>query len=164
VFRWLKPVILALGHSSPGSESESDETTNFPCSSRAITPPVSPELPCIRVRGYSSDMDDDRPLDEHVKLINASYENSTFIDHDDDLISIAPSLLPRYTEQISVDNSLSFIDALVDSFSSYRELREANSDSEYEHILEKIKSEWYFVGASVRYATVPLALIYPPSW
>jgi hypothetical protein len=107
-------------------------------------------------------MDDDRPLDEHVKLINASYEN-TSIDHDDDLISIAPSLLPRYTEQISVDNSLSFIDALVDSFSSYRELREANSDSEYEHILEKIKSEWYFVGASVRYATVPLALIYPPS-
>jgi hypothetical protein len=121
-------------------------------------------LPGILIcRGYISDTDDDRPLDEHVRLTNASYENSTSIDNDDDLIYIAPSLLPRYTEQISVDNSLSLIDALVDSFSFYRELREANSDSEYEHILEKLKSEWYFVGASVRYATVLLALIYPPS-
>ncbi|KAJ8596562.1 hypothetical protein M405DRAFT_856328 [Rhizopogon salebrosus TDB-379] len=147
---YLSGDIMSLGDSSPGSESESDETTDFPCSNRPITPTVSPELPGILIcRGYISDTDDDRPLDEHVRLTNASYENSTSIDNDDDLIYIAPSLLPRYTEQISVDNSLSFINALVDSFSFYRELREANSDSEYEHILEKLKSEWYFVGASL---------------
>ncbi|KIK37333.1 hypothetical protein CY34DRAFT_92923, partial [Suillus luteus UH-Slu-Lm8-n1] len=46
--------------------------------------------------------------------------------------------------------SLSFIDALVDSFSSYSELRGACSDSEYARILEKLTSEWYFVEASVR--------------
>jgi hypothetical protein len=75
-------------------------------------------------------------------------------------VSLAPSLLPVYTEQISVDNSLSFIDALVDSFSSYSELRGARSDSEYERILEKLTSEWYFVGASVRDAiTILLVLI-----
>ncbi|KAJ8596561.1 hypothetical protein M405DRAFT_856326 [Rhizopogon salebrosus TDB-379] len=127
---YLSGDIMSLGDSSPGSESESDETTDFPCSNRPITPTVSPELPGILIcRGYISDTDDDRPLDEHVRLTNASYENSTSIDNDDDLIYIAPSLLPRYTEQISVDNSLSFIDALVDFFSFYRELREANSDS-----------------------------------
>jgi hypothetical protein len=75
-------------------------------------------------------------------------------------VSLAPSLLPVYTEQISVDNSLSFIDALVDSFSSYSELRGARSDFEYERILEKLTSEWYFVGASVRDAiTILLVLI-----
>ncbi|KAG1725260.1 uncharacterized protein EDB91DRAFT_1168896 [Suillus paluster] len=150
--------IMSSGRSSPTSESESDRTSNFPCSSRAITPPVSPESSGIRIRrGYISDTDDDRPLDEHVKLINDSYESSTFMDNVDlsavvltsDDVPIALSLLPRYTERISVDNSLSFIDALVDSFSSYRELREACSDSEYERVLEKLTSEWYFVGASL---------------
>lgn len=162
-------MILALGRSSLASESESDGTTDSPSSSPAMTTPVLPELPEIRIcRGYISDTDDDRPLDEHVKLINESYESSAFMSSDDlcaaglesNLLSIAPSFLPRYTEQISVDNSLSFIDALVDSFSSYRELREACSDSEYERILEKLKSEWYFVGASVRYATVLLPFTY----
>ncbi|OAX36532.1 hypothetical protein K503DRAFT_744218 [Rhizopogon vinicolor AM-OR11-026] len=150
--------IMSLGSSSLVSESESDGSTSFPCSSRAITPPVSPELSGIRTRrGYYSDTDDDRPLDEHVILINESYESSSFLNNDDfcfvgresSLVSIAPSLLPRYTEQISVDNSVSFIEALVDSFSCYRELREACSDSEYERILEKLNSEWYFVGASL---------------
>ena len=165
MFHWLK-----INISAPASESESDGTTNFPCSSSVITPPISPDSPGIRIRrGYSSGTDDERPLDEHVRLLNESYESSAFIDNDDlcvlglesNLVSIAPSFLPRYTEQISVDNSLSFIDAIVDSFSPYRELREACSDSEFERILEKLNSEWYFLGASVRYAIVPLALIYP---
>jgi len=165
VSHWLK-----IDISASASESESDETTNFPCSSSAITPPVSPDLPGIRIRrGYISDTDDDRPLDEHVRLLNETYESSAFVDNDNlcafglesNIFSVVPSLLPRYTEQISVDNSLSFIDAIVDSFSPYRELREACSDSEFERILEKLNSEWYFFGASVRYAIVPLALIHP---
>ncbi|KAG2101341.1 uncharacterized protein F5147DRAFT_709205 [Suillus discolor] len=149
--------IKSLGRSSPTfeSESESDGTCNFSCSSRAITPPVPPEFSDIRIRrGYTSDTDDDRPLDEHVKCINDSYDSFSFTDNTNssavvDIVPLAPSLLPSYTEQISVDNSLSFIDALVDSFSSYAELREACSDSEYERILEKLTSEWYFVGASL---------------
>lgn len=149
--------IKSLGRSSPTfeSESESDGTRNSPCSSRAITPPVPPEFSGIRIRrGYTSDTDDDRPLDEHVKCINDSYDSFSFTDNTNlsavvDVVPLAPSLLPSYTEQISVDNSLSFIDSLVDSFSSYAELREACSDSEYERILEKLTSEWYFVGASL---------------
>ncbi|KAG1844315.1 hypothetical protein DFJ58DRAFT_802764, partial [Suillus subalutaceus] len=132
----------SLGRSSPSLESESDRTSNFSCSSRAITPPVPPELSGIRIRrGYTSDTDDDRPLDEHTMP-----DSSAVVD----VVSLAPSLLPSYTEQISVDNSLTFIDTLVDSFSPYSELREACSDSQYERILEKLTSEWYFVGASVR--------------
>ncbi|KAG1806104.1 uncharacterized protein BJ212DRAFT_1389562 [Suillus subaureus] len=147
--------IKSLGRSSPRFESGSDRTSNFSCSSRAITPPVLPELSGIRIRrGYTSDIDDDRPLDEHVKRINDSYDSYAFTDNADsstmvDVVPLAPSLLPSYTEQISVDNSLTFIDALVDSFSSYAELREARNDSEYERILEKLTSEWYFVGASL---------------
>lgn len=147
--------IKSLGRSSPRFESESDRTSNFSCSSRAMTPPVLPELSGIRIRrGYTSDIDDDRPLDEHVKRINDSYDSYAFTDNADsstmvDVVPLAPSLLPSYTEQISVDNSLTFIDALVDSFSSYAELREARNDSEYECILEKLTSEWYFVGASL---------------
>jgi hypothetical protein len=162
----LTTVISALGRSSPAFESESDRTSNFSCSSRAVTPPVPPELSGIRIRrGYTSDTDDDRPLDEHVKRLNASYDSYAFTDNSDlsavaNVVPLAPSLLPIHTEQISVDNSLSFIDALVDSFSSYSELREARSDSEYERILQKLTSEWYFVGASVRDAiTALLALI-----
>lgn len=155
---WLTAVISALGRSSPTfeSEPESDGTCNFSCSSRAITPPVPPEFSGIRIRrGYASDTDDDRPLDEHVKRINDSYDSFSFTDNTNltavvNVVPLAPSLLPSYTEQISVDNSLSFIDSLVDSFSSYAELREARSDSEYERILEKLTSEWYYVGASVR--------------
>ncbi|KAG2747055.1 hypothetical protein P692DRAFT_20570693 [Suillus brevipes Sb2] len=147
--------IKSFGCSSPTFESESDRTSEFSCSSRAVTPPVPPELSGIRIRrGYTSDTDDDRPLDEHVKRINDSYDSFALIDNADlsvvaNVVSLAPSLLPVYTEQISVDNSLSFIDALVDSFSSYSELRGARSDSEYERILEKLTSEWYFVGASL---------------
>ncbi|KAG1751903.1 hypothetical protein EDB19DRAFT_1674466 [Suillus lakei] len=116
---------------------------------------IPPEFSGIRIhRGYTSGTDDDLPLDEHVKLINGSYDSSAFTDNADlsavaNVVSLAPSLLPRYTEQISVDNSLSFIDALVNSFSSYSELREACSDSGYGRVLEKLMSEWYFVGASL---------------
>ncbi|KAG2338896.1 hypothetical protein BDR05DRAFT_992331 [Suillus weaverae] len=154
---WLTTVIPALGRSSPTSESEleSDRTMSFSCSSRAITPPEPPEFSGIRIRrGYTSDTDDDRPLDEHVKRINDSYDSYASTDNADlsavvNVVPLAPSLLPRYTEQLSVDNSLSFIEALVDSFSSYSSLREACNDSEYERILGKLTSEWYFVGASL---------------
>jgi len=164
--RYLTTVISALGRSSPMFESGSDSTSNLSCSSRAATPQIPPELAGIRIRrGYTSDTDDDRSLDEHVKHINDSYDSCTFTDDADssavvNVVSLAPSLLPSYTEQISVDSSLSFIDALVDSFSPYSELREATKDSEYERILEKLTSEWYFVGASVRDAiSILLALI-----
>ncbi|KAG1767438.1 hypothetical protein EDD22DRAFT_875865 [Suillus occidentalis] len=121
--------IKSFGCSSPTFESESDGTSEFSYSR------------------YTSDTDDDRPLDEHVKQLNDSYDSFAFTDNPDlsvvaNVVSLAPSLLPIYTEQISVDNSLSLIDALVDSFSSYSELRGARSDSEYERILEKLTSEW----------------------
>ncbi|KAG2148700.1 uncharacterized protein EDB93DRAFT_1144346 [Suillus bovinus] len=152
--------VKSLGRSSPTFESESDTISNFSSPSRAVTPPVPLEFSDIHIhRGYTSDTDDDRPLDEHVKRINDSYDSFAFTDNADsstlvDVVPFAPSLLPSYTEQISVDDSLSLIDALVDSFSVYSELREACSDSEYERILEKLRSEWYYVGASVLDAAV----------
>ncbi|KAG1738035.1 hypothetical protein EDB19DRAFT_1895734 [Suillus lakei] len=135
-----------VSHDSLTLEDQYDD--NMMCKS-GLT--ISPEFSGIRLhRGYTSDTDDDCPLDEHVKLINDSYDSSAFTYNADssavvNVVLLAPSLLPKYTEQISMDNSLSFIDALVNSFSSYSELREACSDSEYERVLEKLTSEWYFV-------------------
>ncbi|KAG2348100.1 hypothetical protein BDR05DRAFT_996388 [Suillus weaverae] len=115
--------------------------------------PEPPEFSGIHIcQEYTSDTDDDCPLDKHIKCIDDSYNSYASTDNADlsavvNAVSLAPSLLPRYTEQLSVDISLSFIDTLVDSFLSYSPLREACNDSEYKHVLEKLTSEWYYVGA-----------------
>lgn len=62
----------------------------------------------------------------------------------------AASILPAYTETISINSQVSTIDSIVDSFSPYRELRDARVDSEYERVLTELCAEWRFVGGSVR--------------
>ncbi|KIJ04572.1 hypothetical protein PAXINDRAFT_141860 [Paxillus involutus ATCC 200175] len=58
-------------------------------------------------------------------------------------------MLPTYTEAIVVDQNVSSIDSIVDSFSPYRALRDARVDSDYERVLTKLQAEWSFVGASL---------------
>ncbi|KAI9571545.1 hypothetical protein HD554DRAFT_2071470 [Boletus coccyginus] len=60
----------------------------------------------------------------------------------------AASALPTYTETISMDSQICTIDSIVDSFSPYRELREARVDSDYERVLTELCTEWRFVGGS----------------
>ena len=63
---------------------------------------------------------------------------------------IAASILPRFTDQISVSSNMSVIESALDSFTTYRELREACLDSQFEQILARLQAEWYYVGGSVR--------------
>ncbi|TFK83225.1 hypothetical protein K466DRAFT_555406 [Polyporus arcularius HHB13444] len=68
---------------------------------------------------------------------------------------ISPSMLPRYSDQmtvVSVEASLSFVEACVDRFAPYRELHEAEDEGDCdkaEKVLGRLMTEWYVVGASL---------------
>ena len=48
---------------------------------------------------------------------------------------------------------------MFDTFTYYRELREAHVDSELEALLDRMLREWYYVGASVRSPPITRAII-----
>lgn len=112
--------------------------------------------------GYWSDSDkvqseDERdPLfkqrpDEPILVLPLSdSEDGGLVKNVDRKLWLATSILPTYTETISIDSQTSTVDSVVDSFSPYRELREAGLDSDYERILTELSAEWRFVGGSVR--------------
>ena len=65
----------------------------------------------------------------------------------------APSTLPAWraaSDAVSVASTVSFASSVFDTFTYYRELREAQLDCDFESILLKLMGEWYYVGASVR--------------
>jgi hypothetical protein len=64
---------------------------------------------------------------------------------------ILPSLLPLtyVTDNISVASSASFASSAFDTLTYHRELREAQVDSDFDRVLAKLVSEWYYTGASV---------------
>ena len=63
---------------------------------------------------------------------------------------IAASLLPQYTDQISITSSMTVAESALDTFTTYKELREACLDSQFERVLDRLRAEWYYVGGSVR--------------
>lgn len=113
--------------------------------------------------GYWSDSDHTRSEDERDPLYTRQKNEPIIIaqftdeeEEDSDIVKgsgrrlwLAASMLPTYTEAIIVDSRASTIDSIVDAFSPYRELREARVDSDYERVLNKLCSEWRFVGGSV---------------
>lgn len=112
--------------------------------------------------GYWSNSDDVRSEDERDPLLKhgdnepipvprlEDSEDSIRVKNTNYKVWFAASILPAYTEAISVNSQISTIDSIVDSFSPYRELREATVDSEYERVLTELRAEWRFVGGSVR--------------
>lgn len=64
----------------------------------------------------------------------------------------APSTLPAWraaSDAVSVASTVSFASSVFDTFTYYRELREAQLDCDFESILLKLMGEWYYVGASL---------------
>lgn len=139
--------------SSPTSDSGEDSSFEW---SEAHRP--EPKV----YNGYWSDSDHARSEDERDPLLKhrdndpnvvsqlSDSEDSTRVQVTDHKHWFAASILPAYTETISIDSQISTIDSIVDSFSPYRELREARVDSEYERVLTELCAEWRFVGGSVR--------------
>lgn len=62
---------------------------------------------------------------------------------------IAPRVLPRYVDQMSLAGSFTVAETALDYFAPYKELSEASEDSEFEKVLGRLLTEWYVVGASV---------------
>jgi len=64
---------------------------------------------------------------------------------------ILPSLLPLtyVADNASVTSGASLASSAFDTLTYHRELREAEMDSDFDRILVRLVSEWYYTGASV---------------
>ncbi|TCD59964.1 hypothetical protein EIP91_011005 [Steccherinum ochraceum] len=126
-----------------------------------------------KIRGYTVNTDDE---DDHGALLSSpeslSYPPSpthspsfdiiwdkdevTFTDGVGVVLSpsedwIAPRVLPRFIDQVSLAGSMSLsaAETLLDWIAPYRELTQAEEDQEYEKVLGKMLTEWYVVGGSL---------------
>lgn len=139
-----------------------------------IPPPSEPATLLRRRRrhGYHlhsdsdcSDLTDNPLTDEEPSSEPPSYTDLSPICEEDGLraILIPPkgwlmaSLLPRYMDQVSVASTRSTVESALDAFTPYEELRRADEsqlDADFEKVLERLKAEWYGVGASVCHPSV----------
>ena len=64
---------------------------------------------------------------------------------------ILPSLLPFtcVADNVSATSGASLASSAFDMLTYHRELREAQMDSDFDRILSKLLSEWYYTGASL---------------
>jgi hypothetical protein len=64
---------------------------------------------------------------------------------------IFPSLLPLtyVADNVSITSGASLASSTFDTLTYHRELREAQMDSDFDQILGRLLSEWYYTGASV---------------
>lgn len=71
---------------------------------------------------------------------------------------IFPSLLPLtyVADNVSITSGASLASSAFDTLTYHRELREAQMDSDFDLILGRLLSEWYYTGASVSRSSYPL--------
>lgn len=121
------------------------------------------------VRGYSIDTDDEGVINSCS--IDDDSDDYCFIEEDfsletpadsecvDNVIEIPPisagswlaaSILPRYADQVSVGSTMSVAESTLSCITSYRELRDASLDTDFEKIRSSLQFEWCFVGGTVR--------------
>ncbi len=63
---------------------------------------------------------------------------------------IAASVLPQYTQQLTAPPaSMNPAERAISVFTLYTELKEADGESEYEPIFERLQREWQYVGGLV---------------
>ncbi|KAG6842659.1 hypothetical protein H0H87_011323, partial [Tephrocybe sp. NHM501043] len=60
--------------------------------------------------------------------------------------AIWPSLLPQYTERIEVPVDMNVAERVLESFTTYRELKVARTDAEYEKVFMRLQTEWTYIG------------------
>jgi hypothetical protein len=70
---------------------------------------------------------------------------------------IFPSLLPLtyVADNVSITSGASLASSAFDTLTYHRELREAQMDSDFDQILGRLLSEWYYTGASVSWPSYP---------
>ncbi|KAG6883145.1 hypothetical protein C0993_007608, partial [Termitomyces sp. T159_Od127] len=55
-------------------------------------------------------------------------------------------LLPQYTERIEVPQDMTFAESVLASFTTYNELRNASTESQFEKVFTRLQTEWSYVG------------------
>lgn len=127
------------------------------------------ELRRRSVRGYSVDTDDEGISNSCPN--DGDSDDYCFIEEDfsveipiesesiDDVIEVplisagtwlAASILPRYVDQVSIASTMSVAESTLSCITSYRELRDASLDTDFEKIRSSLQFEWCFVGGIVR--------------
>lgn len=96
--------------------------------------------------------------DEQLTLQPNSLEIRTSTHTSTTISVIFPSLLPSsyISDNVSVASGASFASSTFDTLTYHRELREAQVDSDFDRILARLISEWYYTGASVSVISHPL--------
>jgi hypothetical protein len=61
------------------------------------------------------------------------------------------SILPQFSEEISTQPELSLAKRILASFTVYRELKAATSQSDYGSVFARLQMEWTYVGGVVRF-------------
>ena len=89
--------------------------------------------------------------DEPLSLHQDTLEIRTYTDAPSTVSIIFPSLLPltNGADNASIASGASFASTTFDTLTYHRELREAQADPEFDQILARLISEWYYTGASV---------------
>ena len=116
------------------SEGETEETKAFDSWEPPIPSdecPVNPHLDTLEIRAYT-----------HVPPT---------------VSVILPSLLPLtyVADNVSIASGASLASSAFDTLTYHRELREAQMDSDFDRILCRLLSEWYYTGASVSWPSHP---------
>jgi hypothetical protein len=112
------------------SEGESEETKccdSLESSTPSDESPITPHLDTLEIRAYT---------------------------HAPSTVSvILPSLLPLtyVADNVSITSGASLASSAFDTLTYHRDLREAQMDSDFDRILGRLLSEWYYTGASVSY-------------
>lgn len=90
-------------------------------------------------------------LDNPLQPISTILEHSNFTRAVNSIHTwIAASVLPQYTQQITVPPaSMNPAERAISAFTLYCELKEAETESDYEPIFERLQREWQYVGGLV---------------
>ncbi|KAH9830513.1 uncharacterized protein C8Q71DRAFT_368996 [Rhodofomes roseus] len=160
------------------SESEGDSLSDHPLSSPSVTavdsftpdhagPPPNGLRKRRRIRGYSLNTDEEdaasysdasyteSPRDEYFSQVDdaeKSTHDTTMDETPHSMHSVhTPDVLPRYSEHAD-PLRLSWGERMIDRFSPYTELYEAQRTEDYERfdkVLARLLTEWYVVAASL---------------
>jgi hypothetical protein len=116
------------------SEGETEETKacdSWEPSTPSDECPITPHLDTLEIRAYT---------------------------HAPSTVSvILPSLLPLtyVTDNVSISSGASLASSAFDMLTYHCDLREAQMDSDFDRILGRLLSEWYYIGASVSQPSYP---------
>lgn len=110
---------------SEGETEESKACDSWEPSIPSDECPITPHLDTLEIRAYTH-------VPSSVSVIFPSFLPLTYV-----------------TDNVSISSGTSLASTTFDTLTYHRELREAQMDSDFDQILGRLLSEWYYIGASL---------------